>query len=155
MTAMNADTGVLLSVAWPALNLRVAARLLDEFNPYACGEFLKTLPAKSIQSHSVVAGNQLYCPFRLNVDRSRLNRELMSDQGVGRLNIELDFQYLSINYGPITEAVPAVPLAQVTDADLSVLVNVGERIWRNLNTVRDKEFILVEFAKIVRGDGAR
>jgi hypothetical protein len=140
--------GTFLSISWPVLNARIAARLLDDFNPHGCSEFLKTLPVKSVQSHSVVAGNQIYCPFRLSVDRGAVRSELMSDQGIGRVNIELDFQYLSINYGVITEAVPAVPLAQVEESDIPVLMDVGGRIWRNLNTVHDKEFILVEFAKI-------
>ncbi|MDR2527782.1 MAG: hypothetical protein LBD04_02015 [Synergistaceae bacterium] len=143
---MTAGAGFFIS--WPALNARVAARLLDDFNPHGCREFVKTLPVKSVQSHSVVAGNQIYCPFRLNVDRALLRNELMSGQGIGRVNIELDFQYLSINYGPITEAVPAVPLAQVEESHIPVLLSVGGEIWRNLNTVHEKKFIVVEFTRV-------
>lgn len=132
-----------VSIQWKGIDMEVTAELLTEFNPLACAEFKKSLPYKSIQSHAVVAGGQMYCPYRLLIDEDKCNTEDMSKQPVGRANIELDFQYLSINYGEITEGVPAVALLQVVEEDLYKLPIIGEKVWNNL--LFGEDYIVVEF----------
>ena len=56
----------------------------------------------------------------------------MAEQPIGRGNIELDFQYLSINYGVITEGVPAVAVLQVVKEDVPKLQWIGEQVLDNL-----------------------
>jgi hypothetical protein len=56
----------------------------------------------------------------------------MSTQPHGRINFEPSFQYVSLNYGPVAEAVPAWPVAQVAPDDLPHLEALGEQIWKNL-----------------------
>ena len=132
-----------IKINFHKIDIEITAELLTDFNPHVCDEFNKTLPYRSIQSHAVVAGDQMYCPYRLIVDREKCNFEDMSRQPDGRINIELDFQYLSINYGKMTEAVPAVALAQVVDADVPKLAVIGKAVWNNL--LFEKDYILVEF----------
>ncbi|MFD1708827.1 hypothetical protein ACFSCZ_19310 [Siminovitchia sediminis] len=120
-----------IEIYWPDFNQTIKAGLLSELNAELCTQFLKTLPFKSIQSHAVVAGKQMYFPYRLN-GSSKHYSEAMDKQPIGRINIELDFQYLSINYGPMTEPVPAVPVAQVDDGDIELLQQIGEKVWHNL-----------------------
>ncbi|RNB78375.1 hypothetical protein [Brevibacillus panacihumi] len=120
-----------IEICWPDFDCTVRATLLSEMNPELCEEFKKTLPFSSIQSHAVVAGKQMYLPYRL-VSEVAYQEEPMDQQPVGRVNIELDFQYLAMNYGPMTEPVPAVPLAQIVDEDLDKIQVIGEKVWHNL-----------------------
>lgn len=133
----------LIVIRWPSLETEVKTRLLTELNPAACEAFIKTLPSKSIQSHAVVAGYQMYCPYRLIIDKSECVYESMERQPIGRINIDLDFQYLSINYGEITEAVSALAIAQVVKEDIGKLRDMGEKVWNNL--LFSNDYILVEF----------
>jgi len=130
-------------IRWKTLGCQVKAEILNERNPRACEEFKKSLPYRSIQSHAVVAGGQMYCPYRLILDEKDCVTENMAEQPPGRMNIELDFQYLSLNYDVITEAVPAVALLQIVDADLEKIPAIGERVWNNL--LFSDEYIPVEF----------
>ena len=119
-------------IRWRELGESVRALLLDELNPYACEELAGMLPVESIQSHAVVAGSQMYAPIRFAPEREKCRFENMAAQPEGRVNIELDFQYFSINYGPMTEAVPALAVAQVVEEDLPRLREIGRKVWDNL-----------------------
>ena len=130
-------------IRWKTLDCQVRAEILNECNPRACEEFKKSLPYKSIQSHAVVAGGQMYCPYRLILDEKDCNTENMAKQPPGRMNIELDFQYLSLNYDAITEAVPAVALLQIVEEDLDKIPLIGAQVWDNL--LFSDEYIPVEF----------
>ena len=137
------------SICWPELGKEIEARLLDVQDPDLCAEFWGALPFRSIQSHAVVAGFQMYCPFRLMGRARKLFQEPMNRQPPGRINIELDFQYLAVNYGPMTEPVPAVPIAQVAERCLEDLKVVGRMAWDNL--LFSDAFVTVLFD---RGKGA-
>lgn len=130
-------------IHWPGLNDRVKARLLPEQDPGLLERFWEALPFESIQSHAVVAGFQIYCPFRLLGTPARPWHEPMNTQPVGRVNLELDFQYVALNYGPLTEPVPALPVAQVQEEDLDRLPVIGRAIWDNL--LFSNEFLTVKF----------
>jgi hypothetical protein len=73
----------------------------------------------------------------------------MDRQPPGRINIELDFQYLAINYGPMTEPVPAVPIAQVDGRCLDALARIGRLAWDNL--LFSEDFLTVVFEKAKEG----
>lgn len=132
-----------IAINWEALGISIRAELLRSINPIICEKFYESLPYKSIQSHAVVAGGQMYCPYRLIVDAKDCNTENMAAQAMGRINMELDFQYLSINYGEITEAVPAVAILQVVDEDIDKLRDIGQRVWENL--LNNNDYIVVSF----------
>ncbi|WP_408011099.1 hypothetical protein ACJROX_12630 [Pseudalkalibacillus sp. A8] len=122
----------IIKIEWPDLDMEVRVKLLMDVNPILCKEIKETLPFKSIQSHAVVAGKQMYFPYRFISENKEYNFERMDKQPVGRINIELDFQYFSINYGLMTEPIPALPIAQVIDEDIQTLIQVGEKVWHNL-----------------------
>ncbi|WP_078592633.1 hypothetical protein [Evansella clarkii] len=132
----------IITILWPDLEMEVKARLLVDLNPELCQELKDTMPIKSIQSHAVVAGKQMYFPFRFLPMGKGYNFESMDKQPLGRINIELDFQYLSINYGPMTEPVPALAVAQVIEDDIPILLQVGEKVWNNL--LFSEEYLLVK-----------
>lgn len=69
----------------------------------------------------------------------------MNEQPVGRVNLELDFQYLAINYGPMSEPVPALPIAQIRDDDIEDIKMMGKMAWDNL--LFSDEFLMVIFDK--------
>jgi hypothetical protein len=102
-------------------------------NPTLCASLLRSLPIVSVQTHAVVAGEQIYFPTRLVLeDPSSATTEDLSAQPPGRVNFDPFFQYLSLTYGRITEAVPAWPVAQVVEEDVPRLPALGEQIWQNL-----------------------
>ncbi|WP_158736792.1 hypothetical protein [Alteribacillus sp. YIM 98480] len=121
-----------IELSWPLLHETIRARLLTEFHADLCAEIRDTLPFKSIQSHAVVAGKQMYFPYRLLPSSKSFQYEKMNAQPLGRINIELDFQYIAMSYGPMTEPVSALPIAQVIDEDIEKLCTVGEKVWHNL-----------------------
>lgn len=137
--------GRLFTIAWPRFNKTVEAELLEEQDPKLRQDFWDALPFRSIQSHAVCAGVQMYCPFRLVSLPSQPSYEPMNQQAVGRVNLELDFQYLAINYGPMREPVPALPIAQIRSHDIEDIQILGKMAWDNL--LFSDEFVLVYFDK--------
>jgi hypothetical protein len=135
----------LFTISWPKRGASITAELLARQDPELIGRFRDSLPRKSIQSHAVVAGFQMYCPFRMSFFPKHPYHEPMNEQPPGRINLELDFQYLAINYGAMTEPVPALPVAQVLKEDIPVLVRMGKQAWENL--LFSDEFLLVVFDK--------
>lgn len=118
---------------WPELNSSIQIDLMQEANLPVTEAILNRLPLFSIQSHAVVAGEQMYFPTRIVARKLQAARsELMNQQPIGRVNFEPFFQYISLNYGPISEAVSAWPIAQVVERDLPELTKIGRRVLNNL-----------------------
>ena len=124
--------GKLFTISWPKWGKAIQAELFDAQHTNFCESFWTALPAKSIQSHAVCAGIQMYFPFRMVRPPSEPFTEPMNAQPPGRVNLELDFQYLSINYGAMEEPVPAVPIAQIKAEDLIEIEVIGKLSWENL-----------------------
>jgi hypothetical protein len=122
-----------VTLSWSALDVTVRCTLLDDVNPQLCASLRRALPIVSVQTHAVVAGEQMYFPTRLVLDDpDSATTEDLSAQPPGRVNFDPFFQYLSVNYGRVSERVPAWPVAQVMEEDLPRLPRVGHRIWQNL-----------------------
>jgi len=122
----------MILMQWPELGHEVRVKLLDEINPELCKMLREQLPLTSIQSHAVVCGEQMYFPFVAPPVPVGAHFEDMASQPIGRMNIEPKFHYLSVNYGPNHEAVPALAVAQVLEEDLETLKAVGMLVWNNL-----------------------
>ena len=135
--------GKVFTIRWPKWQKTVEAELLDQQDSGLRERFWNSLPSSSIQSHAACAGVQMYCPFRLVYKSSSFFYEPMDKQPVGRVSLELDFQYLSINYGPMREPVPALPIAQVKDPFIDDIKIIGKMAWENL--LFSKEFVDVHF----------
>jgi len=135
----------IFSMRWPKLGKAIEAEIIEKQDQALQERFWNALPFSSIQSHAVCAGIQMYCPFRLVYLPSNPFYEPMNEQLVGRISLELDFQYLAINYGPMEEPVPALPIAQVKEKDIEDLKIVGKMAWNNL--LFSHEFITVHFEK--------
>jgi len=135
--------GKIFTISWPEFENFVEAELLEEQDQKLRQNFWNALPFTSIQSHAVCAGVQMYCPFRLVGLPARPFYEPMNKQPVGRINLELDFQYLAINYGPMREPVPALPIAQVREDYLPSIKHIGKMAWDNL--LFSDAFIKVHF----------
>ena len=129
---------------WPVLGKQVRIELMQNFNPEICDIFISQLPVESIQSHAVVCGKQMYFPFALVRYPDKIAYEDMSLQPIGRINLELNFQYLSLNYGPNHEAVPSVAIGQVIEEDISIVEEIGLLIWNNLLFSNDHIKVIVE-----------
>ncbi|MCL4863242.1 MAG: DUF3830 family protein, partial [Caldilineaceae bacterium] len=115
---------------WPQLDVTVQVRLLDDYNPELTHALWEQLPLLSIQSHAIVAGQQIYAPTRLSLaDLDRAYTEPMNEQPSGRINFEPYFQYLALNYGPMSEPVPAWPIGQVAPGDVARLPVLGQQVW--------------------------
>ncbi len=122
-----------LQLRWPELQLAIEMDVLEDHNPSLAATLLDSLPLVSIQSHAIVAGKQIYFPTRISpLDQEVASTERMDQQPAGRVNFEPFFQYISLNYGTISESVPAFPIGQVIETDLDVLSSVGGRVLTNL-----------------------
>lgn len=135
--------GKIFTINWPKLEKAVEAELNEDQDRELQESFWNALPFSSIQSHAVCAGLQMYAPFRSVCLPSNPKYEPMNEQAVGRVNLELDFQYLAINYGPMSEPVPALPIAQIRDEDIEEIKQIGKMAWENL--LFNTEFIMVHF----------
>ena len=72
---------------WPQLGVTVQVGLLDDHNPELTHALWRQLPLLSIQSHAMVAGQQIYAPTRLSLaDPDRAYTEPMNEQQPGRGN---------------------------------------------------------------------
>jgi hypothetical protein len=137
----------LIRLRWPQLNITVQASLLDLQVPALTADLWASFPIQSIQTHAAVAGKQIYFPSRLLLpDPSSAYTEPMNEQPPGRINLEPFFQYVSLNYGPVSEAVPAWPIAQVAEADIPRLAELGKLVWDNLTTRGAPLLVIVERA---------
>jgi hypothetical protein len=132
---------------WPQLNIQISIDLLNDLNPFLTNSLLGLLPLLSIQSHAVVAGQQIYFPTRLMLPKGEAaSTEPMNEQPDGRVNFEPFFQYLSINYGPVSEPVPAWAIGQVVESDIEKLASLGRVVWDNLMSDDDPFIVAVERA---------
>jgi hypothetical protein len=132
---------------WPQLDTAIQVTLLDDLNPGLANDLWAATPLTSIQSHAVVAGQQMYFPTRLILpDPQAAYTESMNVQQPGRVNFEPFFQYISINYGPVSEAVPAWPIGQVAAPDIPKLAGLGKHIWENLISRESPLLVVVEQA---------
>ncbi|MCC7447352.1 MAG: hypothetical protein IT324_08055 [Anaerolineae bacterium] len=135
---------------WPQLDAAIQVALLDDLNPNLVNDLWTAAPLMSIQSHAVVAGQQMYFPTRLILpDPQAAYTEPMNTQPLGRINFEPFFQYISINYGPVSEAVPTWPVGQVVGPDIPKLAVLGKRIWENLAGRENPLLVIVEPADTV------
>ena len=136
----------LFSISWPHWEKTIEAKLLDKQAGALLKAFWDSIPSTSIQSHASCAGYQLYCPYKLVYPPEDLYFEPMNKQKLGRINLEPDFQYLSINYNTMEEPVPALPIAQVEEQYLQEIETIGKMAWDNL--LFSNDFIKVVFQKI-------
>jgi Cucumopine synthase C-terminal helical bundle domain len=122
-----------LRFVWPQLEIAIRVVLLDDVNCDLSDKLWMASPFASIQSHAVGAGQQIYFPTRVVLPKpDAAFTEPMNKQSPGRVNFEPFFQYLSINYGSVSEAVPAWPIGQVVEKDVPLLAGLGTRVWENL-----------------------
>jgi hypothetical protein len=136
-----------LRFLWPQLEIAIHVAVLDDLNPDLSHKLWAACPFASIQSHAVGAGQQIYFPTRLVLPRpDSAFTEPMNEQLPGRVNFEPFFQYLSINYGPVSEAVPAWPIGQVIEQDVPLLATLGARIWANLISRQPPLLVMVDHA---------
>lgn len=134
----------IIKMKWPKLNKEVKVQLLKDINPEVCDVFMTQLPVKSIQSHAAVCGKQMYCPYEFTDFPENMFFEDMSKQPIGRVNLEINFQYLSVNYGIVNEAVPALAIGQVIEEDINTIKEVGFQMWNNLLFSNDYIEVLLE-----------
>lgn len=134
-----------IRLRWPELGRSVQADLMESTNPALAKEVSENLPLISIQSHAVIAGEQMYFPTRIVLQNlGTASTEPMNSQPVGRVNFEPFFQYISMNYGPISEAVPAWPIAQVDEDDVASLKEIGGQVLHNLLYSNDFLHVILE-----------
>jgi hypothetical protein len=118
-------------VEWPDLDIRVSATLLEDRNPELCEVFWSHLPFESVQEHTVVSGNGMYCWAPIVTTEPARHTERSTETPVGRLQyIGATGNKIGLVYGPITEPLEhAIPIGQVVEDDLEKLKVVGKAVW--------------------------
>jgi len=137
-------------IRWEVLNREVRCRRI-EHNQLICDWFIRQLPIRSLQGHTMAAGEALLLvsvPLNSPVNwkpRTEVQEEIRR-QKEGRITLFMangTSAGLVIKYGRITEDMSYPTFAEVVDEDLSVLKEVGEAQWQAL--LGTKQIIIAEF----------
>lgn len=133
-----------IRIRWPELGQEVTATLALGDNPELCEEFLARLPFAVIQSHPVVSGSSITCWVPYFSTAPMPVTESITDAPPGRLRFsQATGSKISIQYGRGLEPMAQGVLGQVDPDGVTVLPEIGRRVWNNLYW--EKERITVEF----------
>lgn len=138
-------------MSWPQLDEKVRIKKIDK-NQDIFDWFVKNLPARGLQTVTVVAGLSL---FMLNLPMDKVACEWVQETSpledivempVGRFTFFMttgNVANLSCKFSEVTEDMKYVTWADVYEDDIATLKKVGEFIWNN--TLGEKKPIFVEF----------
>ncbi|KAF7596923.1 hypothetical protein BBP40_011968 [Aspergillus hancockii] len=113
-----------VKIKWPKLDTTITVKLNDS-NPSLTDLFGSALPYRSLQTHAVVAGDQLYHLVPLE-----------------------QLIHLVIKYGTVTEHQAVATCGRVINEDLEKLRWVAEEIWRSqCETKQPIEVVLWDASK--------
>ncbi|PHH66791.1 hypothetical protein CDD81_5923 [Ophiocordyceps australis] len=120
-----------VKVKWLQLNVTITLQLNVEVNPRLINVLFESLPYRSLQNHALVSGDHLY-----HLVPSERLIYTVADYVVPDRTTEPEgtvflsgLQHLGINYGPLTENLPAAPCGSVIPEDMEKLRNVGNCVW--------------------------
>ncbi|GCB21645.1 hypothetical protein AAWM_04530 [Aspergillus awamori] len=120
-----------VKVKWPKLNTTITVKINDA-NPTLVGLLGTALPYRSLQTHAVVAGDQLYHLVPLEeliytpADKKAPDRAKEPDGSV----FLSSFQHFVIKYGEVTEHQPVATCGRVIDQDMDKLRWVADEVWK-------------------------
>ncbi|KAG2003959.1 hypothetical protein GB937_009196 [Aspergillus fischeri] len=121
-----------VKIKWPKLDATVTVKMNDS-NPTLVRLLGTVLPYYSLQTHAVVAGDQLYHLVPLEqliytpADKKAPDRAKEPDGSV----FLSSFQHLVIKYGEVTEHQSVATCGKVIDEDLKTLRWVADKIWKS------------------------
>lgn len=139
-------------IRWDTLDREVRCRPIGH-NQFIYDWFLKQLPIRSLQGHTMAAGEALLLvsvPLNAPVSwepRSEVQEEIRH-QKQGRITLFMangTSAGFVIKYGKITEDMSYPTFAEVVEADLPVLREVGEAQWQSMLVT--KQIIIAEFCR--------
>ncbi|KAF5862430.1 hypothetical protein ETB97_011704 [Aspergillus alliaceus] len=121
-----------VKIKWPELDTTVTVKIND-VNPTLVGLLGDALPYRSLQTHAVVAGDQLYHLVPLEqliytpADKKAPDRAKEPDGSV----FLSSFQHLVIKFGEVTEHQPVATCGKVVDEDMDKLRWVADQVWKS------------------------
>ncbi|KAF4165494.1 hypothetical protein CNMCM6936_007836 [Aspergillus lentulus] len=121
-----------IKIKWPKLDATVTVKINDS-NPTLVKLLGTVLPYHSLQTHAVVAGDQLYHLVPLEqliytpADKKAPDRAKEPDGSV----FLSSFQHLVIKYGEVTEHQAVATCGRVIDEDLQTLRWVADEVWKS------------------------
>jgi hypothetical protein len=137
---------------WPELGRQVVCERLGH-NKEQFDWWVSQLPLRAVQGHIMVAGWGLYAfmvPLRQRVTwvpRTEVIEEIRL-QKEGRVDLFMPMGSVAsilVKYGEFTETMSYPTFAQVREADLPALREVGAAVWRS--EVKTKKIYTVEYLK--------
>ncbi|GKZ26490.1 hypothetical protein AbraIFM66951_005826 [Aspergillus brasiliensis] len=120
-----------VKIKWPRLNTTVTVKM-NNANPTLVSLLGSALPYRSLQTHAVVAGDQLYHLVPLEqliytpADKKAPDRAKEPNGSV----FLSSFQHFVIKYGEVTEHQPVATCGKVVDEDMNKLRWVADEIWK-------------------------
>ena len=135
---------------WPGLNRQVVCEKLPH-NQEQFDWWVSQLPLRAVQGHIMVAGWGLYTftvPLKKRVTwvpRTEVIEEIRKQKD-GRVDFFMPMGTVAsilVKYGEFTETMSYPTFAQVREADLPVLREVGAAVWRS--EVKTKDIYIVEY----------
>lgn len=139
-------------IKWDVLKKEVRCRKI-EHNQFLFDWFVGQLPIRSLQGHTMAAGEALLLvsvPLNAPVNwepRTEVVEEIRRQQE-GRITLFMGngtSAGLVIKYGRITEDMSYPTFAEVVEEDLPVLKEVGAAQWQSM--LISKQIIIAEFCK--------
>ena len=139
---------------WPSLDQQVRFHSI-ELNRVLFEWWLKQLPVRAVQTHTLVSGSVLSMtvvrtstPYTWEMGSEETEDSRFVPDGrlkIKRHNVPPGVVGLYIKYGPRTEDLQDISFAQVWEEDLPILHQVGKAVWKSV--MQTKEVIIVEFLK--------
>ncbi|GKZ37275.1 hypothetical protein AbraIFM66950_008732 [Aspergillus brasiliensis] len=120
-----------VKIKWPRLNTTFTVKMNDA-NPTLVSLLGSALPYRSLHTHAVVAGDQLYHLVPLEqliytpADKKAPDRAKEPNGSV----FLSSFQHFVIKYGEVTEHQPVATCGKVLDEDMEKLRWVADEIWK-------------------------
>lgn len=109
----------------PSVGMSFRARLLIQDNPDVVEQILAQLPLKSVLGHVVISGEAIWMPTRI----VHLGRSNMVQRHPGAVYLYAPGQTICLTYGKITESAHVNKFAEVFEADLAILQELGEIVY--------------------------
>lgn len=135
-----------LEIEWPKLGIKVEAKPLP-YNQKYFDAFIKNLPQTTTAQHTLVTGEAMINYMPINAfEYTHLvdKQERISEVPVGSV-FWGTLGGVGIKYGPCTEPLYTLPVAQIPEKYIEDLKRAGRAVWEAVfNT---KELLIVEFKK--------
>ena len=136
----------ILEIEWPKLGIKVEAKALS-YNQEYFNALWENLPFTTIAQHTLVTGEMMvnYCPVNALDYTQLVEKKVRINEAPVGCVVWGTLGSVAIKYGPCTEPLHSLPIAQIPERYHEDLKRVGRVVWEA--TFSTKELLEVEFRR--------